>query len=48
MEKTLTELLLDKDYATILGSTMKVVENKIRTKIEERKNEIVKEINSSK
>lgn len=48
MEDSLVELLLKKDYATIMNSTMKVVENKIRAKIDERKIEAVKEFNFKK
>jgi len=48
MKDTLTQMLLDNDYASIVNSVVQVAENKIRTKIEERKSEVLKTINSSK
>lgn len=48
MADTLIQTLLDKDYHTFKKNVMSVVENKIREKIDSKKEEVIEKINSSK
>lgn len=45
MKDTLTQALLDKDFHSIKTNIMKVVENKLREKIDAKKEDVLKMIN---
>jgi len=48
MADTLTQTLLDKDYHQLKSNIMKIAENKIRDRIDAKKEDILKKINESK
>jgi hypothetical protein len=48
MSKTLIQSLLDNDFHHIKSNIMKVVDNKVREKIEAKKDDVLEKINSSK
>ncbi len=48
MADTLIQTLLDKDYHQLKSNIMKIAENKIREKIDSKKEDVLKKINESK